>query len=431
MPEDIQPAAAPVAPDAASIIPPTRPRRLVSLNHMDLVRAALIVIFALLALQLLWAARFLALTGFIGILFGLGASPSVDALERRGLRRGFGAPIVVFGALALVLALCAWSAPTLVDQSRELRTRFPDAVEKAELWLAEHQPRLLDLLTGEAAAPAVAAPAVAAPAVAAPAVAAPPSGALPSAQPSPQPSAQPATNGHRGRIVAELYDQAPKLKTFALGILTSALAAVGGFVLVLFLAVYIAAEPDLYKRGLLLLFTPRTRRRLSPVLTAMSVKLRRWLATQALAMLVIGAVTTTVLSIIGVRAAVPLGIIAGILEFIPNIGPTLSAIPAIAMAFVDSPQKTLAVIIAYWGIQFLENNLLIPYLMKEHLDLPPALTLMVQVVMAYVFGILGLFAATPLLAAIFVTVQMLHVVNETGTESPAATNGATTTGGGG
>jgi predicted PurR-regulated permease PerM len=225
---------------------------------------------------------------------------------------------------------------------------------------------------------------------------------------APQATAEP----RHGRLVGALYDQAPRLKALALGILTSALAAAAGLVLVIFLAVYIAAEPDLYRRGLLLLFSPPTRHRLAPVLTAITIKLRRWLNTQALAMLIIGTVTTLVLKIIGVRAAVPLGVIAGILEFIPNIGPTLSAVPAIAMAFVDSPEKTLAVIIAYWGIQFLENNLLIPYLMKEQLDLPPALTMMVQVVMAYVFGILGLFAATPLLAAVFVTVQMLHVVDD-------------------
>jgi len=397
MPDNAPPSPAPDTrhPAPAGVAEPGR--RLISANHADLVRAALIVVGVLLGLQLLWAARFLALTAFIGILFGLGASPAVDALERRGLRRGFGSPIIIFGALALVLALGAWSAPTLLDQSRELRTRFPEAVEKAEVWLGTHQPRLLDLLTGEST-DAPAAPATA---------------AAPAARDS-VPSAGPAVAvvPSHGRLVGALYDQAPRLKALALGILTSALAAVGGLILVVFLAVYIAAEPDLYRRGLLLLFSPPTRHRLAPVLTAITVKLRRWLNTQALAMLIIGTVTTIVLKIIGVRAAVPLGVIAGILEFIPNIGPTLSAVPAIAMAFVDSPEKTIVVIVAYWGIQFLENNLLIPYLMKEQLDLPPALTMIVQVVMAYVFGILGLFAATPLLAAVFVTVQMLHVVKD-------------------
>jgi len=403
----------PVAPAPLdSSARPTALRGLSGLTaeHADLVRAALIIVFVLLGLQLLWEARILALTAFLGILFGLGAVPAVDALERRGFRRGIASPLVIFGVTALILGLGAWSAPTLVTQSQELRTRFPEAIEKAEVWLATKQPRLLDAIAG--APTAVKTVSAEAPVDSAAAAALP-------ATPTPQVA---ATRAH-GRLVEAFYRQAGRLKAIALGILTSTLAVFGGFVLVLFLAVYIAAEPDLYKRGMLLLVSPPTRRRLEPVLTAIAVKLRRWLGTQALAMLIIGTVTTVVLSIIGVRAALPLGIIAGILEFIPNIGPTLSAIPAIVMAFVDSPQKALVVMLVYWGIQFLENNLLIPYLMKEQLDLPPALTMMTQVVMAYVFGLMGLFVATPLLAAVFVTVQMLHVQAEPvipeGAEMPA------------
>lgn len=371
--------------------------RVLSAGHTDLVRAALVVVFVLLGLQLLWAARILALTAFLGVLFGLGAAPAVDALERRGIRRGVGSPLVIFGVLGLILALAAWSAPTLVTQSQEMRTRFPEAIQKAESWLAHNQPRLLDAIAGTAATAPVTAP-----------------GPVP-------PGSPPVDVQRQSRLVDAIYGQADQLKNVAFGILTSTLAVFGGGMLVLFLAVYIAAEPDLYQRGLLLLFTPATRQRLAPVLVAIADKLRRWLGTQALAMLIIGSVTTMVLMIIGVRAALPLGAIAGVLEFIPNVGPTLSAIPAIAMAFVDSPQKALIVVVAYWGIQFLENNLLIPYLMKEQLDLPPALTMMTQVVMAYVFGVMGLFVATPLLAAIFVAVRMLHIE-----EAPAAAAAAAT-----
>ena len=67
------------------------------------------------------------------------------------------------------------------------------------------------------------------------------------------------------------------------------------------------------------------------------------------------------------------GFIAGLLEFIPTVGPILSAIPGVLMGFVDSPEKALAVGVAYWGIQFLENNLLIPFLMRGEMDLPPAI----------------------------------------------------------
>ena len=425
MAADSAPPESPATPDTPPRTSALRAMSGLTADHADLVRAALIIVFVLLGLQLLWAARILALTAFLGVLFGLGASPAVDALERRGFRRGVASPLIIFGVMGLILALGAWSAPTLVTQSQELRTRFPEAIEKVEVWLATKQPRLLDAIAG-APAPKKTAPATAPAAVSdtAPATApdtapvaaldtalavAPAESAAVAVQTPTEAPAPIAETRPQRRLVEAFYRQAGRLKAVALGILTSTLAVFGGFILVIFLAVYIAAEPDLYKRGLLLLVSPPTRRRLEPVLTAIAAKLRRWLGTQALAMLIIGTVTTILLSIIGVRAALPLGLIAGILEFIPNVGPTLAAIPAIVMAFVDSPQKALVVMIVYWGIQFLENNLLIPYLMREQLDLPPALTLMTQVVMAYVFGLMGLFVATPLLAAVFVTVQMLHV----------------------
>jgi len=433
MSADAVPPEIPVTPETPPRPSARRGMSGLTAEHADLVRAALIIVFVLLGLQLLWAARILALTAFLGILFGLGAAPAVDALERRGFRRGVASPLVIFGVLGLILALGAWSAPTLITQSQELRTRFPEAIEKVETWLATKQPRLLDAIAGTptpakatpAATPArarVQAPVSASDSVrglAAPAESVGVAVAAPAATPT-----QVAERRSHGRLVEAFYRQAGRLKAVALGILTSTLAVFGGFILVLFLAVYIAAEPDLYKRGMLLLVSPPTRRRLDPVLTAIAVKLRRWLGTQVLAMLIIGAVTTILLSIIGVRAALPLGLIAGLLEFIPNVGPTLAAIPAIVMAFVDSPQKALVVMVVYWGIQFLENNLLIPYLMREQLDLPPALTLMTQVVMAYVFGLMGLFVATPLLAAVFVSVQMLHVQPDPAPEETAGTGAA-------
>jgi predicted PurR-regulated permease PerM len=126
-------------------------------------------------------------------------------------------------------------------------------------------------------------------------------------------------------------------------------------------------------------------------------------------MAVIGVVTTIALLLLGVEAAVSLGIIAGLLEFIPNLGPLLSGIPAVAMGFLDSPQKALIVAAVYVAIQFLENHLLIPYLMKEGVDLPPVLTLIGQALMALVFGFLGLLVAVPLIAAVVVTVKLLYV----------------------
>jgi predicted PurR-regulated permease PerM len=194
------------------------------------------------------------------------------------------------------------------------------------------------------------------------------------------------------------------------------MAVVAGLLLIVFLSVYIAADPTLYHDGLMHLFPHHARPRAGAVLSAMAVVLRRWLVTQLIAMLVIGGVTTVVLLVLRVRAAAALGLLAGLFEFIPTVGPILSAVPAVAMGFLDSPEKAASVAVAYVLIQFLENHILIPLLMKGGVDLPPALTILAQALMAIVFGFIGLMVAVPMLAAVLVPVKMLYVEGVVGDE---------------
>jgi predicted PurR-regulated permease PerM len=176
-----------------------------------------------------------------------------------------------------------------------------------------------------------------------------------------------------------------------------------------FLAIYIGADPEMYRRGIMHLFPHKQRERAGEVLSGIAGVLRKWLVTQLIAMVTIGVVSTIVLALMGVKASIALGVLAGLLEFVPTVGPLISAIPAVAMGFIDSPEKALWVAIAYWGIQFFENHLLIPLLMKGGINLPPALTILAQALMALIFGFLGLMCAVPLLAATMVAVKMLYV----------------------
>ena len=357
-------------------------------TQAGLVRAALLVVLTLVGLQLLWSARFLVLTSFLGILCGLAAGGAVDRICRRvRIKRTIAASGVVFGTLTVLILIAAWSGPTLVDQSQELRTKLPEAVLKLEGWIAAKQPGILDMIDPQDSV-ATTAPIT-----------------------SPDSVAASPADG-RSRLLGALTHYGASLTGLALGVLQSTIAVAGAIILVLFLSLYVAADPDVYRRGIIALVPVNRRAKVSALLTALSDTLKTWFRTQLIAMLVIGTVTTVALALLGIRGALPLGVIAGIFEFIPNVGPTLSAIPAILMGFADTPHTALIVAGVYWGIQFLENNLLIPYLMKEQLDLPPALTLVTQVVAAYVFGFLGLFVAIPMLAAIVVTVRTLWVEDD-------------------
>jgi predicted PurR-regulated permease PerM len=203
-------------------------------------------------------------------------------------------------------------------------------------------------------------------------------------------------------------------------VFSSTLSVLGGLIIILFVAVFVAVDPGLYHAGLMHLFPHRARRKAGEVLSATATTLRRWMVMQLIAMLAIGVVTTVVLLLLGIKAAIALGIIAGLLEFIPYLGPILSAVPAIAMAVVDGPDKAIYVIIAYVAIQQLEGSVIQPLLMKEGLDIPPVLTILGQALLSLVLGFLGLMLAVPILATIMVPVKMLYVRDVVGDDVSVA-----------
>jgi predicted PurR-regulated permease PerM len=297
-------------------------------------------------------------------------------------------------------------APVLRAQGAELRVKLPQAVDRMEEWLNRRQSGMLGVFFGAAVTPKTGAGDSTGPA-SPPRAGAPSPATAPSKDSTGTPATAeaPAPHGLRGMLQQQLGGASHYL----FGFLSHTAAAIGGIVLVIFLSIYLAADPELYRRGALALLPARRRQQASQVMDRIATVLRKWLVTQLIAMAVIGTVSTVVLLLLRVKAAFALGFIAGLLEFIPTFGPIFSAIPAIAMGFVDSPQKALYVVVAYWGIQFLENNLLIPALMRGGMDLPPAVTMVAQALMVLVFGFLGLMVAVPLTAAVLVAVKMLYV----------------------
>jgi predicted PurR-regulated permease PerM len=344
----------------------------------------------------LYAASTIVLTVFLGVLFGLAISSGVDQLARLRIPRGLGAFVVVLGVAGILALLIALIAPTLTEQAHEIESRLPEAVRQVEAWVGQEERTTLRTITGH----------------------------LPFVSP---------VRGGQARRDTTLNMQVPGGGTVGApnvaSQVTTGLAGVAGhlfgfvgstveivvyLLLILFIALYIASDPELYRRGLMHLFPHHARARGGEVLTHIGSVLRQWLLTQLIAMVTLGLAWALVLSLLDVKAAFALAVIAGLLEFVPTIGPTMAVVPALAMALLDSPAKALSVLGVYLVIQGLESNVLIPLLMKGRMDLPPALTIVAQALMALAFGFLGLMVAVPLLATVMVPVKLLYVEDVVG-----------------
>jgi predicted PurR-regulated permease PerM len=343
-----------------------------------------------LALQLLWTARSVLLLTFLAVLFGLCLSAAVDYLARWRIPRAAGAALIMLALLGSFTGLGAIVAPRITQQMGELQRQLPDAVQQVEQWVESRYRGVIETIQDTVPGPAA-------------------EGAQPKTEAGGRP--EPATSIRKG-----LAEQVAGLGSHFFDVFSSTLSVLAGLILIVFVMIYIAADPGLYHRGVMHLFPHATRSRAGEVLSEVATMLRRWLLTQVVAMLVIGSVTTVVLLLLDVPAAVALGIIAGLLEFVPYVGPILSAVPAIAMGFLSGPQVALAVAVAYIVIQQAENHLLIPLLMKRGLDLPPVVTIVSQAVMGIIFGILGLLVAMPLVASVMVMIKMLYVEDVVGDE---------------
>lgn len=401
------------APLPSRRVPSEAPRQ-TGWHSRDILRAAALVMGLYLLLRLLWLAHDLIFITFLGVLFGLAVARGVDWLERYRIPRGWGSALIVLSFVGLLVGIGAWSAPTLREQSGELQRALPEALNRVEAWLDSHRTGLLGQMIPDRTAQGPARPGQPS--------AVPAEPLEPGQAPANRPPAETPESGESGesgggglsRLPQSLSGQLGALTRYLFSFLSSTVSVIGGLLLILFTALYIGAEPRLYYKGLLHLVPKPARARADEVLGAVGTTLRKWLVTQLLMMVVIGVVTTVGLSLLGVKAAVPLGIIAGLLEFIPMLGPLLSAVPAVAMGFLDSPEKALFVALFYAGVQFLENHILVPILMKHGVDLPPVITLIGLSLMALVFGFLGMLVAVPFLAAVMVAVKLLYVEDVVG-----------------
>ena len=336
-------------------------------------RRVLAVLFAALLLVILtlaaWQLSFVLLLGFAGVLIAVLLRNAAAALTRI-LPISVGVALLLVGlALAAVVALIVLTiGPRVLTQLGALAQELPAALQRIEELLGEHTWGRFIL------------------------------------ERIPEPNEnRPAWN-----VVGTIT-----------GTLSSALGIVGNLVVLVTTGIYLAVDPGLYRRGFLHLLPMDARPRVAAVLDTVGETLWRWLLGQFFAMAVVGVLTGTGLWLLGSPLPLALGIIAGLTNIIPYLGPFISAVPAIAIGLLQSPTDALYTGLLFLVVQQLEGDVLTPMIQKRATEMPPVLTILGVVGFGVLFGFMGVLLATPLLLVIIVCVRMLYVEDVLGDPMPA------------
>jgi predicted PurR-regulated permease PerM len=324
-----------------------------------------IAVTAVIVLVLLWYAIDVVLLAFVGVLLAILLRAPADWLSARfGWREGWSLALVGIVMLAVLAAGALLFGRGVLAQSLQLADRVPEVVDALRERLRESELGSRVVSAAES------------------------SGLF---------------SGGDGQFIGR-----------GLGLIGSTFGAIANVLIVVFFAVFMAAQPRPYVEGFLLLVPRRRRNRARQVMHEIGEVLRRWLVGQAALAACVALLTGAGLLLVGAPFAIALGLLAGLMEFVPYIGPFVAAVPAILVGFADSPELALKIALLFLAIQLAESYGLSPFVQHKAVYLPPAVILFSQVLMGAIIGALGVAVATPLAAAVMVAVSMLYVEDALG-----------------
>jgi predicted PurR-regulated permease PerM len=199
-----------------------------------------------------------------------------------------------------------------------------------------------------------------------------------------------------------------------LKVLFGTVSVVGNFFIILFLGLAVAAQPAVYRNGLIFIAPARHRARTIAIIDRIGETLQRWLLAQMLTMLAVFAVTWLGLALIGIPSSFILGIQAGLLAFIPTVGALIGGLIVVLASLSSGWIAALSAFILFLGVHLLESYVLTPIIQRQALDIPPATLFAFQILLGVVFGLWGLALALPLIATAKVIIDYFKAE-----ESPA------------
>jgi predicted PurR-regulated permease PerM len=204
-------------------------------------------------------------------------------------------------------------------------------------------------------------------------------------------------------------------QTFKL--LLGTLSAVGNFFIVIFLGLTFAAQPSVYRNGLLYLTPAAHRARAAVIVDRIGDTLERWLIAQMITMSAVFVVTWLGLTVIGIPGSFILGIQAGLLAFVPTVGAIVAGLIVVLASLSSGWVATASAFGLFLGVHALESYILTPIIQRQALDIPPATLFAFQILLGIVFGLWGISLALPLMAIVKVLID--HFKAEDAASSPA------------
>jgi predicted PurR-regulated permease PerM len=190
-----------------------------------------------------------------------------------------------------------------------------------------------------------------------------------------------------------------------LKLLLGTLGAVGNFFIVIFLGLTFAAQPSVYRNGMLYLTPAAHRARATVIVDRISDTLERWLIAQMITMTAVFLVTWLGLAIIGIPGSFILGIQAGLLAFVPTVGALVAGLIVVLASLASGWVAAASAFGLFLGVHVMESYILTPIIQRQALDIPPATLFAFQILLGIVFGLWGISLALPLMAIVKVLID--------------------------
>ncbi len=343
-------------------------------------RWVLTAVAVIILLVAAWIVRGILLLTLASVILVVLFTMPIRSLVKRGVNRGLATLLSLLFVVLMVFAVIALALPTLVQQFSVLATQIvPQGVEAlVERWQSGEiliQYPFLGFLKDFDLAPVL--------------------------------------DQFTGQIAASLG----QLGVSVLPVLGGVADTVLSILIVIFLSMYLLANPKMHQEGVIRLFPLWYRHRVREIFARLDLTLRGWLRATVISMAFVAVATGVGLALLGIQQAAALGVLAGVLSFVPNFGPIVALVPSIAVAIVQAPENVGWVIVVIYGVSFIQSQLVTPILVAGSIRLPPVLVLLGQIVAGAFLGFLGLMLAVPIAAILMVLVQEVYIKDVLGDHS--------------